>query len=69
MPANDSVDLVVIGAGPAGTAAAITARSHHPGVVTASLLDGSVHAIAEGVDATVWRALGTRAGGEPARLE
>ena len=26
MPANDSVDLVVIGAGPAGTAAAITAR-------------------------------------------
>jgi prepilin-type N-terminal cleavage/methylation domain-containing protein len=51
------------------TFAAITARSYHDGVVNASLMDGSVHAIAEGIDPTVWRALSTRGSGEPSRLD
>ena len=46
------------------TAAAITARSHHPGLVNATLLDGSVRSFGSDVDAAVWRALATRAGGE-----
>jgi prepilin-type N-terminal cleavage/methylation domain-containing protein len=51
------------------TFAAITARSFHPGLVNASLLDGSVHAIDEGIDPTIWRAMSTRTGGETSRLE
>ncbi|MFM7077403.1 MAG: H-X9-DG-CTERM domain-containing protein, partial [Planctomycetaceae bacterium] len=43
-----------------------TARSHHPGLVNATLLDGSVRSVGSDVDAAVWRALATRAGGEPA---
>ncbi len=46
------------------TYAAITARSHHTGIVHAAMLDGSVKSISENIDLTVWRALGTRAGGE-----
>jgi len=48
------------------TFAAITARSYHPGVVNTARLDGSVHAVDGGIDPRVWRALGTRAGGESA---
>ena len=44
--------------------AAIIARSHHAGVVHAALMDGSVKSISENIDLAVWRALGTRAGGE-----
>lgn len=43
---------------------AITSRSHHAGLVTAAMMDGSVRTIADGVDASVYRALGTRAGQE-----
>lgn len=46
------------------TYAAVTSRSYHPGVVNACLMDGSVRAISETIDLTVWRALGTRHGGE-----
>jgi prepilin-type N-terminal cleavage/methylation domain-containing protein len=46
------------------TYAAVTARSHHPGVVNASLLDGSVQTINDEIDLAVWRALATRAGDE-----
>jgi prepilin-type N-terminal cleavage/methylation domain-containing protein len=46
------------------TYAAVTARSHHPGVVNTSLLDGSVRGITNEVDLAVWRALATRAGDE-----
>jgi hypothetical protein len=46
------------------TYAAVTARSHHPGVVNASLLDGSARSITEQVELSVWRALATRAGDE-----
>jgi hypothetical protein len=46
------------------TYAAVTARSHHPGVVNASLLDGSVQTMSEEIELAVWRALATRAGEE-----
>jgi prepilin-type N-terminal cleavage/methylation domain-containing protein len=46
------------------TFAAITSRSYHPGVVNVSLLDGSVHAVADGIDVAIWRALASRATGD-----
>lgn len=42
----------------------ITARSDHDGGVHAAMLDGSVRYVTDGVDPAVWRALGTRSGGE-----
>jgi prepilin-type N-terminal cleavage/methylation domain-containing protein len=50
----------------AKTYAAITARSYHPGVVTVTMMDGSARTLGDDVDPLVWRALGTRAGGEAA---
>jgi prepilin-type N-terminal cleavage/methylation domain-containing protein len=49
---------------PGDTYAAVTARSYHAGVTNALLLDGSVRSVREGLAVAVWRALGTRAGGE-----
>ncbi len=46
------------------TYAVIPARSYHPGIVNAAMVDGSVHGFSETIDADVWRALATRAGGE-----
>jgi prepilin-type N-terminal cleavage/methylation domain-containing protein len=46
------------------TYAAVTARSYHPGAVNVLLMDGSGRAVDNAVDLGVWRALGTRAGGE-----
>ena len=46
------------------TCAAITARSYHTGLVNVGLMDGSVRSVTDGVSLTVWRALGTRSGGE-----
>ncbi len=46
------------------TYAAITARSYHPGVVNALLMDGSVRAIVNEIDLHVWRSLSTRDGHE-----
>ncbi len=46
------------------TYAAVTARSHHSGIVNASLLDGSVRPITDQINLAVWRALATRAGDE-----
>lgn len=47
------------------TVAAITARSYHSGgSVNAARVDGSVQSIPQSIDLMVWRALGTRAGGE-----
>lgn len=53
----------------ARTFAAITARSFHRGKVNTAMLDGSVTIFAEDVDMRVWRALGTRAGGESTHVE
>lgn len=44
--------------------AVLTARSYHPGLVQATYLDGSVRTVNNAIDQAVWRALGTRAGGE-----
>jgi prepilin-type N-terminal cleavage/methylation domain-containing protein len=52
----------------AKTCAAITARSYHPGLVTATMMDGSARTVGDDVDLAVWRALGTRDGGEAAAL-
>jgi prepilin-type N-terminal cleavage/methylation domain-containing protein/prepilin-type processing-associated H-X9-DG protein len=46
----------------------VTSRSHHPGTVNVAMMDGSVTSVGSDVDATVWRALGSRAGGETASL-
>jgi prepilin-type N-terminal cleavage/methylation domain-containing protein len=46
------------------TYAALTARSFHPGVVNAAMMDGSVHTVPDLIDLTVWQAVSTRAGGE-----
>jgi prepilin-type processing-associated H-X9-DG protein len=40
------------------------ARSKHRGIVNVSFCDGSVHAIANGIDIATWRALSTADGGE-----
>lgn len=40
------------------------ARSYHPGGVNAAMADGSVHWFASTISLRVWKALGTRAGGE-----
>ncbi len=46
------------------TYAIITSRSYHPGIVQAAMVDGSVRVVDDSISRDVWRALGTRAGGE-----
>jgi hypothetical protein len=48
----------------APTFAVVTSRSYHPGGVNAQLLDGSVRFVSDSVSQKIWRAYGTRAGGE-----
>ena len=43
----------------------VTSRSYHGGLVNVAMMDGSVRAINDDVDLSVWRAAGTREGGEP----
>lgn len=43
---------------------AVTSRSYHEGIVNSLLMDGTVRTISENIDLRIWRALGTRAGGE-----
>ncbi|MDW7993248.1 MAG: DUF1559 domain-containing protein [Gemmatales bacterium] len=51
------------------TCAAITARSYHPGnLVNVGMMDGSVRVVRGSIALAIWRALGTRAGGEPVQL-
>jgi len=44
--------------------AAMTSRSYHSNVVNVFLMDGSVRSVNSTVNQNVWRALGTRSGGE-----
>lgn len=46
------------------TRGVITSRSYHPGLVQAAMMDGSVRGVTESIELKVYRALGTRAGGE-----
>ena len=46
------------------TYAAVTSRSYHTGGVNAGLCDGSVHFMSANMDLRVWRAIGSRDGGE-----
>jgi prepilin-type processing-associated H-X9-DG protein len=46
------------------TYAGVTARSYHSGLVNVLLMDGSVRGFRSETAVAVWRALGTRAGGE-----
>ena len=48
----------------ARTYAAITARSFHGDLVITAMMDGSARPLRDDVDLRVWRALGTRDGGE-----
>ncbi len=41
-----------------------TARSYHTGIVQGLLMDGSVRGFSDNIDRGVWRATGTRGGGE-----
>ena len=52
-----------------GEHAIIAARSEHPGVVNVCFGDGHVSTATDGVDLTVWRALGSRNGGESVSAE
>ena len=52
----------------AATYAVIPARSHHPGSVVSLMLDGSVHSVANEIDAAVWKGIGSRTGGEVASV-
>jgi type II secretory pathway pseudopilin PulG len=46
------------------TYAAVTARSHHPSIVNASMMDGSVQTFSNDISLLDWRALATRSGEE-----
>jgi|GEM_PF-1027725 len=49
---------------PGDTYAAITSRSYHSGGVNVLMLDGSGRFVSDKIGLSVWRALGTRSGGE-----
>jgi hypothetical protein len=62
-----SIDMMSMRDGESATAptyAAVTARSYHPGLVNALMLDSSVRTVDEAVNLQLWRSLGTRSGGE-----
>lgn len=44
------------------TKAAITSRSYHPGSVNVLMMDGSVKAVEDDIEPTVWKRMGTRSG-------
>jgi prepilin-type processing-associated H-X9-DG protein len=46
------------------TYGSVTSRSHHSGGVNTLLMDGSCRFVRNDIRQTIWRAMGTRAGGE-----
>lgn len=50
------------------TFAAVTSRSYHPAVVVTGLMDGSVRTVSNSVSLVIWRAVGSRDGGEVEQL-
>ncbi|TVP95899.1 MAG: DUF1559 domain-containing protein [Planctomycetaceae bacterium] len=66
-PINADIDYTSQQEGTSSTAATyavITSRSYHPAVVNAAMVDGSVRTVSDSIDLRIWRAQGTRAGGE-----
>ena len=72
---NKEIDVDYVSRGEVGTRLAATStvgrsygaiisRSYHTGMVNSLLADGSVRNISSNIDQGIWRALGTRAGGE-----
>jgi prepilin-type N-terminal cleavage/methylation domain-containing protein len=57
------------GVGTAPTYAAVTARSFHPNIVQAAMMDGSVHTFSNSIELGVWQALSTRNQGEAVSVE
>jgi prepilin-type N-terminal cleavage/methylation domain-containing protein len=57
------------GVGTASTYAAVTARSFHPNIVQAAMMDGSVHVFSNSIELGVWQALSTRNQGEAATID
>jgi prepilin-type N-terminal cleavage/methylation domain-containing protein/prepilin-type processing-associated H-X9-DG protein len=45
--------------------AAVTARSHHDGLVNVLMMDGSARSVSDEIDLAVWRSLGIRDDGKP----
>ncbi len=67
-----SIDITSMRDGESTTAptyAAITSRSFHTGLVNGLMMDGSVRTISSNIDLGIWRAVGTRAGGEAKSLD
>ena len=65
IPANSAlVCQLARGTGFSQAATFAAARSQHPGGVVAGRADGSVGFYPDGIDADVWKALATRAGGQ-----
>jgi prepilin-type N-terminal cleavage/methylation domain-containing protein len=56
------------GVGTNGGTGVFAARTYHPGGVNAAIADGSVRFVGNGIAPPVWRALGTRQGGEVVEL-
>lgn len=64
------VDVVLASESAVGdTYAATTSRSYHASGVNVLLLDGSVQFVSNSVNPAIWRAYGTRAGGEVASMD
>jgi prepilin-type N-terminal cleavage/methylation domain-containing protein len=71
-PASSDVDYTSQQEGTSDTVptlAMITARSYHPGMVQSTMVDGSVRGTTESIELAIWRAMGTRSGGEVFSLE
>ena len=51
------------------TYAAVTARSHHPGLVQVGMMDGAVRSVTNDIDLTQWQAMATRNGNEAIQLD
>lgn len=64
---NSSVpDCIAIASPPPGL---VGLRSYHPGGVHVGMSSGSVRFASSTIDRALWRAMGTRAGGEPLSVE
>lgn len=50
--------------GVSGIRGTFSARSYHPGIVQTAMADGSVKSFSSSTSGAIWRALGTKAGGE-----